>query len=237
MPSTPLRPPSLEEAGEALTRVAPQPLAWPTVFDAPATVERVWLDFVAELPEPERRALATALAFARARHADQTRRGSDAPYWVHLVRVTMEIARWKAGTQTMLVAALLHDVLEDTGTTPAELRAGFGPAVAWIVDWLTVPPGLPDEEQRLYYRRLAEQGPVGARLLKVADRIDNLRSLQALVMRTGDAHRRWAQGYLERTRWQVMPLAANVPSVARVALVAAMADLAPVVGEREFAEP
>jgi (p)ppGpp synthase/HD superfamily hydrolase len=229
MGPAPLRPPSLEEAGEALSPVAPAPLEWPTVFDAPPVVERLWVDFVATLPEDEGVALRRALAFARARHADQTRRGSDTPYWVHLVRVTMEVARWGRGTPSVLLAALLHDTLEDTATTEGELRAGFGDEVAELVSWLTAPSdgvGL-----RHYYARLAADAPPGVRLLKLADRVDNLRSLQALVMRTGGAHRRWAGRYLERTRWQVLPLAADAPSVARVALVTAMADLAPLVDE------
>ena len=54
-------------------------------------------------------------------------------------------------------------------------------------------------------------------------------------MRTGNAHRGWAGRYLERTRWQVLPLTAAAPSAARVGLVTAMADLAPLV--EPFAGP
>ena len=56
-------------------------------------------------------------------------------------------------------------------------------------------------------------------------------------MRTGERYRRWAGAYLRRTVWQVLPLAAGAPSVARVALVTAMADLAPLVDEGGFTEP
>jgi hypothetical protein len=98
------------------------------------------------------------------------------------------------------------------------------------VSWLTSPPGQDGEGVRAYYARLAGEAPPEAQLLKLADRVDNLRSIQALVMRTGDRHRRWAGAYLARTRWQVLPLVADAPSVARVDLVTAMADLAPLVG-------
>src|SRR5262249_56419849 len=54
MTPTPLRPPSLEEAGDALAPAAPLPLAWPTVFDTPSTVDRAWTDFVAGQGEAER---------------------------------------------------------------------------------------------------------------------------------------------------------------------------------------
>src|SRR5262245_4550881 len=114
--TTPLRPPSLEESGEALAAVAPQAVAWPTGVDPRPTVERVWTDFVAAHPDGERAALRSALAFARARHGGQTRRGSDTPYWVHLVRVAMQLPRWGLDDPDLLQAAILHDVLEDTPT-------------------------------------------------------------------------------------------------------------------------
>jgi len=215
---------------------SPQGRAWPGTFDAPVTVERVWTDFVAGLPDPgERQALARALAFARARHGSQFRRGSDTPYWVHLVRVAMELARWGETSPVLLQAALLYDTVEATETTIGEIRTGFGPEVADLVDWLTAPED--SDAQREYYTRLQANAPFEAQLLKLADRVDNLRSIQALVMRTGERYRRWAGAYLRRTVWQVLPLAAGAPSVARVALVTAMADLAPLVDEGGFTEP
>lgn len=210
--------------------------AWPGTFDAAVTVERVWTDFVAALPDPEQRtALQQALAFARARHGAQTRRGSDTPYWVHLVRVAMELARWGEHSPVLLQAALLHDTVEDTHTTIDEIRTGFGPDAADLVDWMTAPSDA--ESLRVYYERLRTQAPFEVQVLKIADRVDNLRSIQALVMRTGERYRVWAGNYLGRTVWQVLPLAAAAPSVARVALVTAMADLAPLVDDGGLAEP
>ncbi|HJZ62561.1 MAG TPA: HD domain-containing protein [Miltoncostaeaceae bacterium] len=230
MPPSPLRPPSIEESGEALAPIAPQPLAWPTVFDTPAEVERAWSDFVGNHPDEEQALFRRALEFARAKHGAQRRRGSDTPYWIHPVRVAMELARWGEDTPALVQAALLHDVLEDTATTPSELAEAFGPEVAGMVSWLTAPEGGRTDDVRAYYQHLARTAPAAVRLLKIADRADNLRSIQALVMRTGARHRRWAGSYLDSTRWQVLPLAAEAPSVARVALVTAMADLAPLVG-------
>lgn len=232
---TPLRPPAVSDVGEDGPSSAAG-RAWPSAFDAPTTVERVWTDFVAGLDDPaQRTALRRALAFARARHGEQFRRGSETPYWVHLVRVAMELARWGEGSPALLQAALLHDTVEDTATTIDEIRVGFGDEVADLVDWLTAP----DRGDLLpaYYERLQTRGPFPAQVLKLADRVDNLRSIQALVMRTGERYRRWAGTYLRRTVWQVLPLAAGAPSVARVALVTAMADLAPLVDEGELTEP
>ena len=227
-----MRPPSPSEAGWDRRGGSG---TWPGVFDSPETVDRVWTDFVAAIDDDGRRAdLQRALAFARARHAGQTRRGSATPYWVHLVRVAMDLARWGETSPALLQAALLHDTVEDTRTTVDEIRVGFGPRVADLVDWLTVPDD--PAETRAYYTRLLTSGPAHARMLKLADRADNLHSIQALVMRTGTRYRRWAGAYLNRTSWQVLPLAADAPSVARVALVTAMADLAPLVDESAFTQ-
>lgn len=236
MTPSPLQPPTLEEASAALAPIAPVQLAWPTVFDTPAAVERAWVDFAANHPQDERVALRRALAFARARHDDQCRRGSETPYWVHLVRVALEVARWGHDSSTLGQAALLHDVVEDTSTTLLEVKEGFGADVGELVEWLTAPPSRDDDAVTAYYARLRDDAPPDAHVLKLADRTDNLRSIQALVMRTGDRYRRWAGRYLEQTQRQIMPLTASAPSIARVALVTAMADLAPLVGD-EITEP
>ncbi len=236
MSPSPLRPPTLAEASEALRTIAPVELAWPTVFDTPAEVERAWVDFAANHPPEERTALRQALAFARARHADQSRRGSDTPYWVHLLRVSLELARWGEATPDRVQAALLHDLVEDTTTTLDEIREGFGIEVAVLVDWLTCPSSRDPEGVEAYYQRLSAEGPLDAHILKLADRTDNLRSIQALVMRTGNRHRGWAGRYVDHTRRYVVPLSVRAPSIARVALVTAMADLATLVG-REPTQP
>lgn len=204
-------------------------LAWPTAFDTPDAVERAWVDFAANHNAEARTALRQALAFARARHGEQCRRGSDTPYWVHLLRVALELARWGVAEPKVVQAALLHDVVEDTATSVAEVRDGFGDEVATLVEWLTAPEGRDDPAVVAYYERLRDAAPAEAHVLKLADRTDNLRSIQALVMRTGERHRRWAGSYLMRTTLHVLPLTATAPSIARVALVTAMADLAPLV--------
>ena len=129
------------------------------------------------------------------------------------------------------VRRLLHDTVEDTVTTIDELRVGFG-EVADLVDWMTTPRRADDLRE---YYRLQASAPFDVQLLKLADRVDNLRSVQALVMRTGDRYRRWAGAYLRRTVWR--SAARRGASVARVALVTAMADLAPLVDDGGFADP
>ena len=187
-------------------------------------------------PTADAEAIRRAYRYADDKHRDQMRHSGE-PYITHPLGVARIAAGLGLDAET-IQAALLHDVVEDTITTPEEIRGAFGARTEDLVVWLTAPDArVAGDAVRDYYRRLLEQGPPDAHLLKIADRSDNLRSIQALVMRTGEQHRRWAGTYLHRTQWQVLPLAAEAPSPARVALVTAMADLAPLVEPRGFTEP
>ncbi len=123
--------------------------------------------------------VARALDFAARRHATQRRKGLKAePYINHLTEVALLLAEATDGADPALVmAGLLHDTLEDTGTTRAELLDAFGDDVASLVAAVTDDKGLPREERK---RRQVETAPgksARARMLKIADKIANLRSL------------------------------------------------------------
>jgi (p)ppGpp synthase/HD superfamily hydrolase len=121
--------------------------------------------------------LARAYAYAAVQHAGQRRNAATGePYLNHLVEVANLLAYATDGNSPDLVAAgVLHDVLEDTETTPNELRTLFGPAVADIVEEVTDPPDLSEGDRR---RRQVEHAPqlsIPAKLLKIADKTSNLR--------------------------------------------------------------
>ena len=125
----------------------------------------------------ELRRLTRALAFAAEAHRNHRRKGaSQEPYINHLIEVADLVASVEDGDVDVLIAALLHDVLEDTGTGYDELAAAFGERVARIVkensDDMTLPK---PERQRV---RLAGIGKKSreARLVKFADTISNLRA-------------------------------------------------------------
>jgi guanosine-3',5'-bis(diphosphate) 3'-pyrophosphohydrolase len=79
--------------------------------------------------------LLQALAFAADRHRDQKRKGvGGSPYINHPIAVAALLAdSGQVTDQALLVAAILHDTAEDTGTTFAELEARFGNGVAGLV--------------------------------------------------------------------------------------------------------
>ena len=127
------------------------------------------------------RLLRAALHAARL-HAGQTRKGGEVPYVNHVIEVAHLVAADGAG-EDAAVAALLHDVVEDTEETVAGIGAAFGPEVAALVDALTDRPGWTDLPRR--ERKRQQAGHLGgadpeARRIKVADQISNLRDVSRL---------------------------------------------------------
>jgi (p)ppGpp synthase/HD superfamily hydrolase len=123
--------------------------------------------------------VARALDFAARKHAGQRRKGLQAePYVNHLAEVALLLAEASRGTDPELVmAGLLHDTVEDTRTTLAEIEAAFGAEVASLVAEVTDDTTLPREERR---RRQVESAPtksVRARMIKLADKTANLHSI------------------------------------------------------------
>lgn len=127
--------------------------------------------------DPPTAFLARAYAFAAARHAGQKRNAAgDEPYLHHLIEVANLLAYATDGADPILVAGgVLHDVLEDTPTTPEELSSLFGPEVAALVAEVTDPVGPTEAERR---QRQVEHAPdlsTRGRLLKIADKTSNIR--------------------------------------------------------------
>lgn len=125
--------------------------------------------------------LLEAVHFAAVRHRGQRRNNAEAaPYINHPVGVAHLLLREAGVTDPqVLCAAVLHDTLEDTQTTFEELVTHFGPEIAGMVRECTDDPLLPKAGQK---RRQVETMPgksPGARLVKLADKLYNLRDLQA----------------------------------------------------------
>lgn len=120
-----------------------------------------------------------AARFAAERHANQRRKGRDQePYVNHVIEVAAHLAHSsRADDGILLAAGFLHDTVEDTETSPAELRALFGPEVASVVAEVTDDKLLRKEERK----RLQVDGITHksrrAQFLSVADKIANVASI------------------------------------------------------------
>jgi (p)ppGpp synthase/HD superfamily hydrolase len=123
--------------------------------------------------------LARALNFAAQKHTDQRRKGErQEPYINHLTEVAELLATHTGGKDIELViAGALHDTIEDTGTTHAELLKEFGQNVADIVRECTDDKSLPKAERKRLQAENALHKSDSARMIKIADKISNLRSI------------------------------------------------------------
>jgi len=126
-----------------------------------------------------------AFAFSCERHADQ-RRKSGAPFITHPVGVAKICAGMRLDTET-ICAALLHDTVEDTSASLDDVREHFGDDIAQLVDGVTKLTGITfqsrDEQQAENYRKMmvAMATDIRVILIKLADRLHNMRTLDALA--------------------------------------------------------
>jgi len=129
-------------------------------------------------------ALRKAYVFAGQAHKGQVRRSGE-PYLSHPLEVTDYLADMKID-KTTLLAALLHDVLEDTDTTAAAIRESFGKEVAGLVEGVTkisrVQEVSPEVRRAETLRKiiLAMTDDIRVIFIKLADRVHNLKTLRHL---------------------------------------------------------
>lgn len=124
------------------------------------------------------RLVSEAADLAARRHNGMARKGRGSePYINHLAEVANLLARVTDGTDAELVAAgWLHDAIEDTPTTAEELAETFGKRVAGLVVEVTDDMALPKAERRARQIAEAPKKSPGAKLIKIADKVSNIRA-------------------------------------------------------------
>jgi (p)ppGpp synthase/HD superfamily hydrolase len=146
------------------------------------------------LPLPAARLMRASLFAARV-HAGHRRKGSAAePYVNHVLEVAAILADHGAPEEAIL-AGLLHDTIEDSDTDPepithARLVEEFGEVVAGLVAEATDDKSLPKEARKALQVRLAPDHTPAAKMLKLADKISNLRAISASPPASWDHARR-----------------------------------------------
>jgi (p)ppGpp synthase/HD superfamily hydrolase len=146
-----------------------------------------------------------ALIYATHLHRNQTRKISGVPYVAHLLSVAALVLE-SGGTEAEAIAALLHDAVEDQGgkATREEIRQRFGETVVAIVDGCTecdTYPKPPWEERKKRYLENLRHASSSVRLVSLADKLHNARSLLAGYQKHGNSV--WSQfkGNREGTLW------------------------------------
>jgi GTP pyrophosphokinase len=146
-----------------------------------------------------------ALIFAFNLHKEQTRKSMPVPYFAHLMGVASLVLE-AGGDEDTAIAALLHDAVEDHGGLPtlAKIRHHFGERVADIVDHCTdaytIPKPAWRRRKEQYIEKLRLASPE-ARLVSVADKLYNVRTINDALRFHGDKVWSRFNGGKEGTLW------------------------------------
>uniref|UniRef100_A0A0B6ZFF8 Guanosine-3',5'-bis(diphosphate) 3'-pyrophosphohydrolase MESH1 n=1 Tax=Arion vulgaris TaxID=1028688 RepID=A0A0B6ZFF8_9EUPU len=118
--------------------------------------------------------------FAAIKHKDQRRKDEQqTPYVNHVIGVAyLLVSEGGVSDISVLQAALLHDTVEDTDTTFYELQAEFGEDIANLVKEVTDDKSLPKPDRKRLQIEHAAQSSHRAKLIKLADKLYNLRDLR-----------------------------------------------------------
>lgn len=147
-------------------------------------VKDIYMLYISSVEDRQR--IVDAYDFIVEKHKDQTRKSGE-PYFHHLVEVAFILASLKCGPNT-IISGLLHDVVEDTDVTVEDIKKKWGEEVSKIVDALTKIQRLKlskitseefeAEDHRKIFLGMAKD--IRVILIKLADRLHNLRTLAAL---------------------------------------------------------
>lgn len=138
-----------------------------------------------------------AIRAASVLHKDQLRKGSmPFPYITHLIATAFTLLDYTQD-EDVIIAALLHDTLEDTDYTIEELEEDFGGRVREFVEAVTEPPSTAENriswrEKKAIYTKLLKKGPREAVMIAAADKMHNFRTI---VEDYSDEPERFAQDF------------------------------------------
>jgi guanosine-3',5'-bis(diphosphate) 3'-pyrophosphohydrolase len=155
-----------------------------------------------------------ALAFAAEKHRNQRRKDREAsPYINHPIDlVNILVNEAQVTDPVVLMAAVLHDTVEDTATTLDELTARFGAEVSGIVAEVTDDKTLPKDERKRVQVEHAAHASFRAQQVKLADKISNLRDLATRPPASWEQSRKRA--YFDWAKQVVDPMRERHPVLA-----------------------
>lgn len=124
----------------------------------------------------EQRLIDKAVIFATEHHAGQTRKGKDTPYIVHPLE-TMLILRDMGADETLMAAGVLHDTVEDTDATAADIETLFGPEVTRLVTAHSEDKTKTWKERKAHTIESLKTAERAVQMLVLADKVSNLRDM------------------------------------------------------------
>ena len=141
-----------------------------------------------------------AFIFASHKHSIQLRKGTNIPYITHPMEV-MQILTANNCPQDVIVAGILHDTLEDTDTTPQEIKQRFGERVLNIVNGETEDKTKTWRERKQGTINRIKNAPIEMQQVCCADKLANIRSIYADKLQIGDAVFERFSGSKQEVQW------------------------------------
>ena len=150
-----------------------------------------------------------AIEMAARAHHRQVRKGTEIPYIVHPLAVASLLIR-VGRPEPLVIAALLHDVLEDTPVTIQEIRARFGAEVAGLVAALSEPDKSASWEDRKAHTIdfLEKRASGDVLMVSLADKLDNIRAIREGLESDGEKFWERFNRPREKQRWYYERLSA-----------------------------
>lgn len=130
-----------------------------------------------------------ATSFAADKHKNQYRNDKKTLYISHLVGVCLVLKKYNFSDE-IIAGAMLHDVLEDTDTSPEDVEKMFGLEILEMVTSVTYDKKLTGLERKMKYIEDVRNGSIGAKAISIADKIHNMNNL--LYDLEQDAQKTWS---------------------------------------------
>ncbi len=145
--------------------------------------------------------LEKAILYATRAHEGQIRKGTQTPFIVHPFTVGM-ILYEQGCDEEVVISGILHDTVEDTELTLADIECEFGERVAKIVSFVTEPDKTqPWEVRKQWMLETIKTAPFEAKFVSCADKLHNLRTLMATHQQVGElVWQHFSRGY-DQQKW------------------------------------
>ncbi len=148
-----------------------------------------------------------SIEFATKAHSGQFRKGTQVPYIIHPLNVARILIEYECADE-VIMAAILHDVVEDTPITLDDIKQNFGVQVTKLVAALSEPDKSDSwENRKLHTINHLKNAPIEVLLIACADKLDNIRAIREDLAKQGEAA--WSRFNRPKTKqkWYYQSLA------------------------------
>ncbi len=126
-----------------------------------------------------------AIKFATDAHNGATRKGSDIPYILHPLEAAAIVSRL-TDDKDLIIAALLHDTIEDTKITYEDIKKEFGERIANLVKNESEDKSKTWHERKSYTLNTLKNAPLEIKIITMGDKLSNMRSMASDYQKIGD---------------------------------------------------